>query len=1277
MNNKEEELEQLKLNSPYSLPDDTAFSNLTSAQIKEKFYKGLFYLYDLFTKLRDDNEIYMADAKEKIDTALALIQAFVDDDRATNDIDGNPIKTTYAKIIDLKNGVIPVLNYLKNDGTAGSIQQIATDLFNFTVQFYSYFDKDGKVKQAIAADNAKCDIYGQQIHTTYATKSDLQSTNQNINAITDEIAKDYIKKEQIVNNLTTENATAPLSATQGKLLKSEIDGLESDVQNNKLEVDEFIASTNAKFNGNKAKESEKSDIAYADEDGNNIKNTYTKKSDIVDNLTSTDTTKPLSANQGKVLKNLIDAINDLLESDDSSLNEIQEIVNYIKDNRELIQSITTTKVNVSDIINNLTSAISNKPLSANMGKVLSDELNELSNTLSSHIDIYNEFKQEVSNTYATKTDLNTANTNITNITENYINKNSIIDNLISTDISKPLSANQGKVLNDKIVSAEAEITKIKNGTIIVNKTYNDENGNNITDTYSTIAYVDSKLSDIDTFVQYPNGSLKTIVITAYNDEDFVNSIAFAFATDKDDNNNLLYGNIALITEEILEDENSNPIGAEYSMVCNGLIYHLVLKENGSDYDFEVSNPYFKKDDEVLTEAIKSVSDAKVAITSQYISQPSNVKEGSTIYINSKLRNSVNLFKVNSGQYASTASGSSFAVNIDENGTITFSGTTSANYEIINIPLQQSLQANKTYTYSLEKENPSNVVYSIRFRTSVSTDFVALDNNFTQKTYTSNYEIIKLEIAVNPNINYDGLVVKNIQIQEGNSKTSYEPYGVYSKGKVMQYASKNILNIAGLTNNPVAVAVNGSTYASQTIQKNDIGNIQFPMNGSQRYNTYYKNHRYLLIIHSTDDDFTHCERYGSGLWTEDYKFISNIGLNNYYIDTANKYFYAVAEWTAETQVGEFQPNFINSTINSMTIDIRTVVDLTKQGQHNFTAEQAYNFYNSKLSTLSAGSAATNGSTKQSALIKTFSNELYLTKTNTNYTLTICEFKENPSALNTNVDIDDYEFIKATDLTSSGAITLQATTNSIVYYVRKNDGTTISDSDLSTYQSTSQLEYGLSATAHSDYLAPIEIGEFDQSVDGETKLFSFKVLGTENQNIGFIPYDGYFTIDLASNADDYSKSTFSYSAYDIANEVANLKIKVQNLTNKVAELENQLTQSSISHGIIYLETNLGTSEFSGGSYLEVPIGNDIFTQIFLLTSNSPMSFMTENSLSATPFLTIPANNTNYQINISNNRITIYYTSSSGVQQSETENIPTNNGSIYIYCHNSTGLIAVQYF
>lgn len=71
-----------------------------------------------------------------------------------------------------------------------------------------------------------------------------------------------------------------------------------------------------------------------------------------------------------LISNLITRLNALANSTDPELDQMSEMVAYIKDNRELIEQITTGKVSVSDIINNLTTNVSNKPLSAAQGVAL-------------------------------------------------------------------------------------------------------------------------------------------------------------------------------------------------------------------------------------------------------------------------------------------------------------------------------------------------------------------------------------------------------------------------------------------------------------------------------------------------------------------------------------------------------------------------------------------------------------------------------------------------------------------------------------------------------------------------------------------------------------------------------------------------------------------------------------------------------------------------------------------------------------------------------------------
>lgn len=85
-----------------------------------------------------------------------------------------------------------------------------------------------------------------------------------------------------------------------------------------------------------------------------------------------------------LINGLTSRLNTLANSDDTTLDQWAEVVAYIKSNRSLIEQVTTNKVNVADIINNLTTNVSNKPLSASQGVVLKssiDALQTLVNTL--------------------------------------------------------------------------------------------------------------------------------------------------------------------------------------------------------------------------------------------------------------------------------------------------------------------------------------------------------------------------------------------------------------------------------------------------------------------------------------------------------------------------------------------------------------------------------------------------------------------------------------------------------------------------------------------------------------------------------------------------------------------------------------------------------------------------------------------------------------------------------------------------------------------------------
>ena len=79
----------------------------------------------------------------------------------------------------------------------------------------------------------------------------------------------------------------------------------------------------------------------------------------------------------ELISGLTQRLNALADSDDTTLDQMSEIVAYIKSNKSLIDAITTSKVSVSDIIDNLATNVSNKPLSAAQGVILKTMIDEI------------------------------------------------------------------------------------------------------------------------------------------------------------------------------------------------------------------------------------------------------------------------------------------------------------------------------------------------------------------------------------------------------------------------------------------------------------------------------------------------------------------------------------------------------------------------------------------------------------------------------------------------------------------------------------------------------------------------------------------------------------------------------------------------------------------------------------------------------------------------------------------------------------------------------------
>lgn len=212
---------------------------------------------------------------------------------------------------------------------------------------------------------------------------------------------------------------------------------------------------------------------------------YVNITDIQDNLTSTDTNKPLSANQGMVLKGLVDSksdtghkhtVNDV--TDLTIPSKTSDLVNdgdgtnvFIKDNDSRLsdsrtpKSHTHTKSQITDFpsIPSKTSDLTNDGDGTNAFIKNNDSRLTDARTPTSHEHTSTEVKDSNSANYSNIGTLSANSTQqvingaINTSLNNYFKKADIADNLTTDDSTKALSAKQGKVLKDLIGNIEEDM----------------------------------------------------------------------------------------------------------------------------------------------------------------------------------------------------------------------------------------------------------------------------------------------------------------------------------------------------------------------------------------------------------------------------------------------------------------------------------------------------------------------------------------------------------------------------------------------------------------------------------------------------------------------------------------------------------------------------------------------------------------------------------------------------------------------------------------------------
>jgi hypothetical protein len=185
----------------------------------------------------------------------------------------------------------------------------------------------------------------------------------------DELLQNKTEIEAFENHLT--NPDAHIDLFNSKVEKSQFDAhtidfaAHEDLFNSKAEKSQFdghIIDPNAHedlFNSKEDKSQKGAQNGYAPL--NDFAKLASEYLDIVNDVVSGGTTSVLSAEQGKLMQNRIDAINTILTSDNVNLDTVQELVDAIESVQLSLNSI---------LVNDLTTGGTTKALTAEMGKLL-------------------------------------------------------------------------------------------------------------------------------------------------------------------------------------------------------------------------------------------------------------------------------------------------------------------------------------------------------------------------------------------------------------------------------------------------------------------------------------------------------------------------------------------------------------------------------------------------------------------------------------------------------------------------------------------------------------------------------------------------------------------------------------------------------------------------------------------------------------------------------------------------------------------------------------------
>lgn len=273
---------------------------------------------------------------------------------------------------------------------------------------------DNKINNLSNTVNSKEHILQNNINDLFSKHDALKAYAENNKVLIDGLTEDKISHDEIANDIDgsyadkEEARNVPLSAAFGGVLVNRAAEAVS------LNDEEYTRATNAERVLGERLNAVERDI-----------NTFLNNADFTE--AAKDTLKEI---QDYINTDVADAAQMALSIKTNS-DAIGAEVNRATDAES---NLDTKKINYDDIIDSLNSTEAKKPLSANQGNELRLQINNHNNLVHTQLN----------------TRIGDIETNVTNLQNSKINTASIVNNLTDGGIAVPLSAEQGKVLNEKI-----------------------------------------------------------------------------------------------------------------------------------------------------------------------------------------------------------------------------------------------------------------------------------------------------------------------------------------------------------------------------------------------------------------------------------------------------------------------------------------------------------------------------------------------------------------------------------------------------------------------------------------------------------------------------------------------------------------------------------------------------------------------------------------------------------------------------------------------------------